>query len=132
MFFIGYYIGLRWSDYGYLKEVNIKDGFIEKQVEKTDEYIKILILPQVKEIMDRYPEGLPKITNQKVNEYVKVLCKIAELNEEIEVVMHYDYNEKKSICQKSQHILFEELLFQYHRARRASRSGSIINWTHGF
>ena len=97
MFLIGCYTGLRWSDYGNLKEVNIKDGFIEKQVDKTDEYIKIPILPQVKEIMDRYPEGLPRISNQKINKYLKVLCKSAGLNDNIEINMHYGSNEKRFV-----------------------------------
>ena len=118
MFLIGCYTGLRWSDYGNLKEVNIKDGFIEKQVDKTDEYIKIPILPQVKEIMDRYPEGLPKISNQKVNEYIKVLCKSAGQNGNIEIVMHYGSKEKRFVYRKWEKV-------STHTARRTFISLSV-------
>lgn len=86
LFIVGTWSGLRFSDFTKIKAENIKNGFIEKQTQKTNETVVIPIHKHVEAIISRYkgktPNSLPKpLSNQKMNDYLKELGEIAEINE---------------------------------------------------
>jgi integrase len=91
LFLIECYCGLRFSDIQNLKKENIKDGKINVLVKKTKQR---LIIPAQKKliiIFDKYflmGKDLPKITNQKMNDYLKEIGELAELDEEFEFVKY--------------------------------------------
>ena len=88
------WLGLRFSDYSKIKSENIiqlendngaKDYFIKTITQKTNELVYIPCHPVVLQIMEKHkdnPNKLPRpISNQKFNEYVKLVCKEAGLTE---------------------------------------------------
>lgn len=76
LFLIGCYTGLRFSDYSILAPEHIKDDLIEIRQTKTNRKVVIPIHPVIQSIRAKYNHALPKaITNQKMNEYIKELCK---------------------------------------------------------
>jgi integrase len=81
--------GLRYSDLYQLKREHIKGDELRITVKKTKEPLSIPLTPYSQLILDRYSSQhrpLPVISNQKLNEYVKELCKKAEIDEAIEIV----------------------------------------------
>jgi integrase len=86
LFLVGAWTGLRFSDYSDIKPENIKDGFIELTTKKTNSEVVIPIHTHVEAIMRKYrgitPNSLPNpISNQKMNEYLKEIGALAELDE---------------------------------------------------
>ncbi len=82
LFLIGCYCGLRYSDLSTLKPVHVQNGLITKIAVKTNEFVKIPVIPELQEIFDKYWKNgghLPIISNQKGNEYLKELAQKAEL-----------------------------------------------------
>jgi integrase len=82
LFLIGYYTGLRFSDIISLKEVHFKEGTISKTNQKTKIKVSIPVIPELKIILQKYwkhKKELPRITNQKGNEYLKEIGKLANL-----------------------------------------------------
>jgi integrase len=74
-----------------LKREHIKNGEIKLTIQKTKEPLTIPITPYSLFILAKYyklSKPLPIISNQKMNEYLKELCKIAEINEPIEIVRY--------------------------------------------
>ena len=73
-----------------LKKSDIKDGFIEITTVKTADSLIIEFNKYSRTIVEKYTEtifdnnlALPVITNQKMNEYLKELAELAELDEPI-------------------------------------------------
>lgn len=84
-FIIGLRTGLRISDFLELTPKNLKDGFIEKTTKKTEFPVIIPIHNQIKEILKKRKGKFPrKISDQRFNEYIKIVCKEAEINEVVE------------------------------------------------
>lgn len=82
--------GCRYSDLDKLNSSNIKeiDGVecFKLEQQKTKNRVIIPILPAVKAIMDKYGNEMPKpMTNQKFNEYIKDVAKMAELDEDVTI-----------------------------------------------
>lgn len=91
VFCFGCFTGLRYSDIYNLKKSNIKGEFISLNTIKTKEGNKIPLNDYAKTILAKYREmpgekALPVISNQKMNEYLKELGKLAEFDEEITLV----------------------------------------------
>ena len=81
--------GLRYSDLLQLKREHIKSGEIRLTVTKTKQKLIIPLNPYSFAILEKYSlfhRPLPVISNQKMNEYVKELCKKAEINEPVQIV----------------------------------------------
>ncbi|WP_243473058.1 phage integrase SAM-like domain-containing protein [Winogradskyella sp. MH6] len=83
---LGCNIGQRGGDLLNLTENNFitRNGYdvIELKQQKTGKNITIPVLPTTKEIIET---GLPyKISIQKFNKYIKDICKLAEINAEVE------------------------------------------------
>ena len=88
LFIVGCYTGLRFSDFTEIKAENIKENYIQIRTKKTNQNVVIPFHPCVKIIMakykDKYPNSLPPaISNQKMNNYLKDIGKLAGLNEKI-------------------------------------------------
>jgi integrase len=84
LFIIGCWTGLRFSDWGKITLANIDNGFLELQQAKTGGKVIIPIHPTVTAIMDKYNGQLPAvISNQKFNDYLKEVAKLAGLNEKV-------------------------------------------------
>ena len=87
LFILGCYTGLRYSDYSRLtkNDITIKENrkMFKIRAKKTDNTVIIPILPQAQNIIDKY-EKLPTLSNQKLNLYIKEVCKLVpSLNEKI-------------------------------------------------
>ena len=88
LFIIGCYTGLRFSDLSNLKPENItsKDGrdLIVLKTQKTNQNVAIPLHPFVKGILEKYNGIPPKaLTKQKMNDYLKEVAQLAELNETV-------------------------------------------------
>lgn len=95
------YTGLRYSDVANLKRSDIKEGFIEITTIKTTDSLRIELNKHSKAILEKYKEfqfsndkALPVISNQKMNEYVKELGKLAKIETPVRITQ-YTGNERK-------------------------------------
>ncbi|WP_436487428.1 tyrosine-type recombinase/integrase [Chitinophaga sp. ARDCPP14] len=86
LFLIGCYTGLRVSDFMNIQPHNIKGEFIELFQTKTGGKVIIPIHATVKEILKKYGGNTPaRMSDQKLNEYIKELCQLVKLTEKIEI-----------------------------------------------
>jgi hypothetical protein len=86
IFLIGCFTGLRYSDLNTLDLKSINGNFIDsiKQT-KTTSRVTIPIMNRLKPVFAKYPDGLPTMSNQKFNDYIKMVAKLAGLNEQITI-----------------------------------------------
>lgn len=84
------FTGLRYSDVFNLKSSDVKDNHIEITTVKTADSLIIELNNHSKAILDKYKDihfennkVLPVITNQKMNDYLKELAELAEINEPV-------------------------------------------------
>ncbi len=120
LFVIGCNTGLRFSDYSILRLENINDGFITIDPGKTLRNSKIAtkviipVHPMVKQILLKYPAGLPKCPpNQVFNRYLKEIGKqISSLDQEFEKKITRSHKVERIVYKKWQ-------LLQTHSARRS-------------
>ncbi|MCK7589271.1 site-specific integrase [Subsaxibacter sp. CAU 1640] len=79
---IGLWTGARVSDLLKFTKNNIQNGFIEYTAKKTGQKIILPLHPHVREILENLNGEFPKeISSQKLNDYIKIVCKTAGLNE---------------------------------------------------
>jgi site-specific recombinase XerD len=81
--------GLRYSDLDQLKRTHIKQDEIRLTVKKTKEKLTVPLTPYSIAILAKYEaqhRPLPMISNQKLNDYVKELCQLAGITEQVEIV----------------------------------------------
>lgn len=69
MFVIGCYTALQHSDLSKIKPENIENGIIDMIKTKTGKQVIIPMAKDVVEILAKYNNALPGISNQKYNEY---------------------------------------------------------------
>jgi len=110
------YTGLRFSDYSTIKEEHLKeyqgDYYLSKYQVKTGEEVEVPLSKETKDIVDQMIDGrIRVITNQKMNDYAKELCKLVEINEPFEKVTH-----RGNITERSKHPKHE--LVSTHTGRR--------------
>ena len=94
------FTGLRYSDVFNLKRSDIKENHIEITTIKTADSLIIELNNHSKNILDKYNDVhfeddkvLPVITNQKMNDYLKELAELAEINEPVREV-YYKGNQR--------------------------------------
>jgi integrase len=80
LFIVGCWTGLRFSDLQNLSSNNISGDFMTVRTQKTDETVVIPLHSVVKEVYNKYKDiydnGFPPaISNQKMNEYLKQICR---------------------------------------------------------
>lgn len=71
--------GLSYADMASLSMDDIKDDVIIKRRKKTDVQFVIPVLPIAKYILEKYEYKLPIISNQKYNQYLKVLGDVCKM-----------------------------------------------------
>ncbi|MEM7373914.1 MAG: site-specific integrase [Bacteroidota bacterium] len=93
VFLFGCYTGLRYSDISQLGKEHIHPSSILLKTQKTRDRLKIPLIPQAKEILQRYEgkylNALPVISNQKMNDYLKELGELAGLDTPVRIVRHH-------------------------------------------
>lgn len=83
--------GQRFSDIENLKRDDIKNDSWFLHTYKTKDIIEIPLTPLAKDILNRYkdnPKPLPVISHQKTNNIIKVICRLAKINEPITLVKY--------------------------------------------
>tara|TARA_R110002012_G_scaffold241323_1_gene415533 strand:+ start:11826 stop:13112 length:1287 start_codon:yes stop_codon:yes gene_type:complete len=94
------YTGLRYSDVYNLKRSDVKPGHIEVTTVKTSDNLIIEFNKYSKAIIEKYShipyennKALPVISNQKMNDYIKELAELAEINSPVRLT-HYTGNKR--------------------------------------
>lgn len=89
------YTGLRYSDAQALKKSDVKSKLIEVTTKKTSDILQIELNKESKRILEKYStlvsktnKALPVISNQKMNDYLEELFKLAEFNEKIRITYY--------------------------------------------
>lgn len=89
VFLAGCWSGQRFSDYSRINKDMIvvieKKKYIKLMQEKTKKIVYIPLVPQLEKILELYGGYLPKISEQKVNTYIKLICKHIGFNEIITI-----------------------------------------------
>lgn len=93
IFMIGVWLAQRVSDYNNLKPENIKvidNGgtpitYVSIHQQKTGRLVEIPCNAKIWAILDKYPKGLPHLSDEKINTYIKRIGRMAKINELIEV-----------------------------------------------
>lgn len=87
------FTGLRYSDVAKLGKIDVKDGYIDVVTKKTVDGIRIELNKYSQAILDKYKDtklpggkALPVISNVKMNEYLKTLGEVCEINEPTRIV----------------------------------------------
>jgi integrase len=83
LFLIGCWTGLRVSDYTELTKANIWGGDIHIRQNKTKDPVTIPMHPVTQSILEKYDYSLSKISQQKLNDYIKDVAKAAGIDEPI-------------------------------------------------
>lgn len=95
--------GLRYSDLAQLKREHIKRDEIRLTITKTKQHLAIPLNPFSYAILNKYAEmhrPLPVISNQKMNEYIKELCKLADIDEPVQIVRFRGNKREENIYPK--------------------------------
>lgn len=89
VFLCGCYTALRYSDYSVISPHQIKiegnKARLHVITKKTNTSVNIPVSSKLKHILEKYNYKIPKTYPQKVNQYIKEICKLAEINELIDV-----------------------------------------------
>lgn len=79
---------LRYSDVSQLEKKDITDNYVNVVTEKTDKILQIPLSNKALAILEKYKDfdatkALPIISNQKMNDYIKEVCYLAEINQDV-------------------------------------------------
>lgn len=101
------FTGLRYSDVAKLTRDDIKNDYIEVVTQKTTDGLRIELNKHSRAILEKYsgedlPNGLalPVISNQKMNDYLKELGQICEINEAQKIVYYQGNKRNEEIYPK--------------------------------
>jgi len=97
------FTGVRYSDIQNLSRVDIKRSTWHLYTQKTGDIIKIPLNSYALSILAKYSDldtPLPQLSNQKMNDYLKEFCKIAEIDEEVKIVKYRGGEREESIHKK--------------------------------
>ena len=83
MFVFQCYTGLAYADMVSLTKDDIKDDVIIKRRKKTDVQFVIPLLSVAKQIIEKYEYELPVMSNQKYNQYLKLLGDYCNLGKKL-------------------------------------------------
>ncbi|MBS9767729.1 MAG: tyrosine-type recombinase/integrase [Flavobacteriaceae bacterium] len=90
LFVFGCTTGMRFGNYSKISKEDIQGDFIRViDLKSKSKNLSIPLNPISKEILEKYDYDLPKISNQKMNEYIKEVFKKAGFDEEIKKTMKY-------------------------------------------
>lgn len=120
------FTSLRYSDVAHLRRSDVFDSYIQITTIKTYENLKIELNDRSKFILNKYRDtklpndlALPVISNQKMNEYIKEIGRICNINTPITVIYYKGGNRIEEIRPKHE-------LISTHCARRTFISNAIM------
>lgn len=121
LFLVLIFTGLRFSDGIRISEKWVSNGFLHIHTQKTDEKVSIPIHPALKQVLEKYQYNLGslKISNQKFNKAVKVLCEQAGITREVEFI-RYENGVRKYLS------IPKYKLIASHTGRRTFITNSIL------
>lgn len=101
LFIIGAFSGLRFSDFIRIQPEHIIEIEGEKIIEivtlKTDTLVSIPLLEELEAMLKKHSYRSPKtISNQKFNDYIKEVCKMAGINDRV-VIQRTNGNVRKDV-----------------------------------
>ncbi len=83
---IGCLTGFRFSDYSDIKPDEIRGGMLYVSQTKTLSTVVVPLRRDVKAILvDKYNMQMPRISNPNFNKYIKDVCRLADINEQIKI-----------------------------------------------
>jgi integrase len=95
--------GFRFLDLQQLRREHIKEMEIRLTIKKTKEPAIVPLNQYSQAILQKYEDmatPLPMISNQKFNKYLKELCKLAEINDPIEIIRYKGATKQSTIYPK--------------------------------
>lgn len=110
IFIVACHTALRFSDCIRLRPEDVRDGVIYQKQLKTNEDVVIPCHPKVMEVLMRY-DGMPKVSQQKVNSIIKDVCREAGIKDIIGIRRHAQ--REAQYCEKWE-------LVTTHTARRSA------------
>ena len=121
LFLVLIFTGLRFSDGVRISKSWLKGESLVVNTQKTGEKVSIPIHTHLREVFEKHSYDLKpiKISNQKFNDYTKVLCEKAEIDDWVEVVQYQKGNKVYQSIPKFQ-------LISSHTGRRAFITTSIL------
>lgn len=75
IFLVGCYTAMRWSDYSRLTMADVHNNAIYFVHKKTGQRVSVPLSPIVREILEKYDGAMPKLSDVKLNKYIKEVCK---------------------------------------------------------
>lgn len=78
--------GLRHSDFIRVTLAHVTDDTLRLRTIKTKEWTEVKLNSYSRPILSKYPEGFPKLSQQKFNSYVKELGKLCGINTMVQIV----------------------------------------------
>jgi len=97
LFLIGCFTGLRFSDFSNLEPQSIEGNFIKIKQIKTGSRVTIPIMSKLRPVLTKYTDSLPTISNQKFNDYIKIVVQLAGLTENRKVTNTKGNKENETI-----------------------------------
>jgi integrase len=94
------YTGVRFGDSQQLRPENIDGDMIRLTLEKNRKAVTVPLLDPARKILDKYERTLPRISNQKANDYLKEVLRKAEINTKCQVVRHSGTERREVIASK--------------------------------
>ncbi|TGE18992.1 site-specific integrase [Hymenobacter elongatus] len=88
LFVLGCTTGLRHSDFSNIQPESIENDQLVLRTVKTGDWLRVDLNQYSRAILARYPDGLPKLSQQKLNEYIKQLGQHCGLDKST-LVVHY-------------------------------------------
>ena len=118
------FTGLRYSDLSNLKPSHIYENIIKLNVEKTRDKDQIIPLSKyAKSILATYKDTqfypLPMISSQKLNEYIKEACRVAEINSPVTISRYSGKSKIEKTVPKHD-------LLTLHTARKTFVTNSLV------
>jgi integrase len=111
LFLFQAHTGLRFNDMCRLRAEHIRDGEIQLVTQKNRRAIRIPLLPDAASIWEKYEGRLPSVSNQKQNDFLKELMRLAGITTP---VVQVDYRG----AQRIEAILPKCELISTHTAKR--------------
>lgn len=88
LFCLSCFTSLRFSDVQSLKPENVKGDHIEIVTQKTSDALRIELNDYSRAILTKYDNKLPKLSNQKMNKYLKELGMICGIDTSVTIVSY--------------------------------------------
>lgn len=85
LFIVGIYTVARFSDYSRVSDEIIRDGVIRFVHKKTSTPVLVPVAPRVREVLDRNGGRVPTLSQQKLNDAIKEVCKLAGIDSLVEI-----------------------------------------------